>query len=1523
MVATSVFLRILSPLVGPVLAWGKKLWAERTAARRPEAATYSPIDAFNQETFSRLGVHPHTDQGWQLLLNAFTQTVVKSAPFAKPHVREWLSAADTQHHLKCLSHARITSTPAAPAHRVALIESYMLVSGEHRSLAEGIVDHVVKVLVAPVFASLKDPALSAQLQVSVRAVQERLAEIVMRLNEVSLPEPGWSLKKGRDANADWLLTAFSSRGKAKAHFGQYLCPADTDGGGQSISRSDLTNRFETLLEKCPAGGVVALIGDEGNGKSWFVAQAWISREIKPLTLFLTADDFGEGMPDPATFIARKLCLQTNRQGLERHYDFWLDQLVQWQGRLERPSINLLVVLDGLNQRPRTEWARVVDRLNQTLESLGGKLVVTSRRRYFEEVVEPRLVSPCVKLPVTEWLPTERDAILAARGIHGGQLHERVARPLCNPRLLGIALGLLGSEKLLAMEELSIPLLLFEHMRANQHGSYDLTADHFSRKLQDHARTVLKRLRAHEHEDLKVFEGGLDTVVEGRFFVPLAEDAHRYTVREDGIGLALGLAILDEMKKAARNGRDLDEALAVLAEPIAALDQTSEAMLAALTVACFGETISIEIGVVILKAIARLQNLDDNAFDAFGALARRRTVVFMDAARALALQSGRTPNFDWIEMALHKAKQDPHVWRAMGPELERWLSHLTLDIESRVFVSDKSTDEVTQQRLTLKRELDDRLAALSTVERDLLDSLQYSPVQDTSALSKVALRLMAGMPLLPFVDAFVKWSFASNLNRAHATPVKEFRHLIQFNSVDWPAVREALLRFIEKLRSGNPSTVGRWAMVRLLFATGHPADAQCAEALLTELRGGKPELRGWRLIEEYCSTDPCNPNNAKPDNVARTAKEYAEIDVTTLYRSMGTDVADHFFRDARPAMSRHYPDIAIEMHRALFDDVLHRSGVSLRQGVVGLLRASALVTHDQALELVDRVCGADADTRAWGSLGEEAGIWMQFQLESAFPSIDASDQHSALLNARFGGKLSLNLMDLIKPLDEEAFNAALTGAVVANDAEAQSTTLLFSPFAACQLSADVLRHVSLLLQSESTFVRAHTLRMIARSADPRALDLVLESGWNTAMLGKAERSERWYGSEALLAAAVHFVAPWESVVANMEYLHLGALAQRLGGDAARYFACVVDGLFRRSLELRTDTSFLDIEIVQFPNGDSRLQNFRLAEGQPSKMDSDESWQRAFEKSTDFNRRQASLRTSFEAMLERLRRAGAENLVDQLHLSDVAAILSVDRDLAIGWSGLLLDPLNEDRICAVRNIGLLLACSVSQHEPLRAVELFEKLSPVAPLVRVVFGNAAIELAAMAVWSSADRPEIEALRWRRLDHAATNDALATEVWAALWHGKSVQLEQYIDMRLASALPAAQARGIFVAGLREENSHSSNVLARYADVPGLLGDTQRVASEVYDRHVWALHWLNEMRAAPSSELFWRASVLFLSVADGRVEALGISNKTSLDAFGLHWPSVDRQLRNRFDRWREKSRGRLLAEEAPWPPFLAFPLGR
>ena len=139
---------------------------------------------------------------------------------------------------------------------------------------------------------------------------------------------------------------------------------------------------------------------------------------------------------------------------------------------------------------------------------------------------------------------------------------------------------------------------------------------------------------------------------------------------------------------------------------------------------------------------------------------------------------------------------------------------------------------------------------------------------------------------------------------------KFRHLVRFNRVDWSDARVALLKEVDVLRQKEISVTGKWALINVLQATGNTEDAKQARILVEELTRDQTHFSGWRLVEEFCAADPCDPTSEKPDNVKQTAQNYRDIDVKKLRLSVDIASEDDFFAMARSGTARFEAQVAI-------------------------------------------------------------------------------------------------------------------------------------------------------------------------------------------------------------------------------------------------------------------------------------------------------------------------------------------------------------------------------------------------------------------------------------------------------------------------------------------------------------------------------------------------------------------------------------------------------------------------------------
>ena len=200
-------------------------------------------------------------------------------------------------------------------------------------------------------------------------------------------------------------------------------------------------------------------------------------------------------------------------------------------------------------------------------------------------------------------------------------------------------------------------------------------------------------------------------------------------------------------------------------------------------------------------------------------------------------------------------------------------------------------------------------------------------------------------------------------------------------------------------------------------------------------------------------------------------------------------------------------------------------------------------------------------------------------------------------------------------------------------------------------------------------------------------------------------------------------------------------------------------------------------------------------------------------------------------------------------------------------------------------MLLGHALSESNADDAATLFELVMNRQPMIPVRYGNAGVSLDSLAVWAGSDARILDCIRYRRLDEAANDDALSTEVLAAHISGKQQLLCQHIERNLHDGEPGAVARALMVAGFSDENLYNRDVLRRHDGTDGFVGEACSAAKYAYDRNLWSRHWFGRMCQENDPLEFWRCSVLFLKIVDGRYDIWGRSTEirvTSCACSGL-----------------------------------------
>lgn len=943
------------------------------------------------------------------------------------------------------------------------------------------------------------------------------------------------------------------------------------------------------------------------------------------------------------------------------------------------------------------------------------------------------------------------------------------------------------------------------------------------------------------------------------------------------------------------------------------------MLAALTVSAAEENLHQDIGNALVRGFSVLQNPDQDMFPAFVGLARSQPVSFMAAARTLCLSGGHQANFDWVEGALIVAGKDSLVWPKMIDAVRSWLSVYSLSPDRRRFsdITHNSLEKVEKEQEKNRLKIKGKLDALSASETAILKRLAEAD-GDLSRLSRLALFLLAGKELAPVSTSLLNWAFANALNSDRAAPYKDFFNLISLNRIDWVKARTALLKASAKLRGEDVSPTGKWSLVNILRATGHPLDGKEMLILVTDLTKDRPAFQGWSLIKDLCNTDPCDPMSEWPDNISRTAEQYATIDVGKLRNHLGQSSEDHILSQARPGMVRFIPDPALAKHKELIADVLTRAGIPLRQGLLELQQHNALLTIDDAHAFIKMRSEVKTSGQLDGMSEQDAWLVSQYSLLLAFPLLNAREQTEILIADSGNENVPLNLMDVAKPLGEGEFEDFLETACREGNERQQYLLLILARCTSVPLSANSRLLVGTLFKSDSSRVRAQALGIIGKNGEPELLEEVAKSTWTTA---EAEDDlEGWHGSMALLEAASRGRVDHNEVIERISPSLYGRAAGMLDEVAVRNIGHRLDESIRHAIGLEINGMAPDIELQIEAANSLEPSLFRLSERSAEKTDIKEMVKRFSESHEIYEQRQKRQYDAFLSFKSNLSQAKARIILDHFSFKEFEAVIEANEELADKWYALFMN-IAKGKLSAVHNILILLAQALGKKHPAKAKELFLLIEGSKSLVRFTFGRARVELNAMAVWVGHCNPILDELRFLRLDGAATDYDLAQEVLAALMNGQHELLRTYIETRMSGEEPAEIARAIMVAGFSDQSEFNDKTLTRYHDSAGLIGSAQKAAQYAYERNNWARHWFDAMSRAETNADFWRYSVLFTKIADGRFDVWEDKYTFQGAPLKLFFPSITHQINSHLDRLEDDRKKNLFGSEAPAPIFLKVSL--
>ncbi len=1379
--------------------------------------------------------------------------------------------------------------------------------------------------------SINETELASQLS-AVRAhpqFQARSDELLATLWQPSIA-PAFALKD----NLAWLSEAFSDRRRARSVFGQALSPADAS-ISCAIDRIDLRTEVANKVFSKPDGAVAAILGADGNGKSWIFAQAWIHQPNRPLTVVIVPDDINSP-PSPEycqDLLISKLLTQTGETRKSEARDRWLRHFERWQSNPATAAPRLVVFMDGVNQRGSVDWLRFIDAMSAVVAQLGGRLVFSCRQLFYRDNLENKLVSRVVVIKVPEWTDRELDELLKERGTSIAALDAGIVRSLRNPRIFGVAAALFKAEEITAFGELSVSRLLFEHIRSGSAAEgTTVSSKQFAADICSHAESIVQRLQQRQRDGLNEFDmpalgtAGCanQTISEqfvitsaGRFFKVLDENPNKYVLKDEGLPLALGLALVRKAREALRKQRSVDEALSNILDPIAALDRTSDILLGAILSAVL-EGAPKAVVTPLVRSFVMLQNIDSARYPEFRNLFGRDPGAFLAALEDSALTHDIASNLSWLTNAANDLRCNEDFETALAAVVHRWLNMYSLAPERMLLIPNNLEHAAERERERTEREqqLSAAMASLSQTERGLLAGMVQENRGDYSQLSLLAFQALAGRPLAPFAESLRNWCFAASLNGGYRDHHDDFDDLLHFNLADWAATKDALREAGKLLRQTCTSRTGQWALVNVLRATGDSGDAEEADRIAEELIKDRERMKGWRRIEDYCATDPCDPASEAPNNIDKTASNYRAINPSELRRFMSNTLGDYFFTTAQPGLARFRPEAAVEVLRGLADQAVTRAEPEFRQAVfllkdhtVGLEDRVAKPYVEKAREIAQAALDAGEDKN------NEGWVAAQFALSVALPHMTGDAQFDALVNHPKDRTILVDLSYLFQPIDETKLERALDKAVQDDNPVAQFRIFCFAEYSRTPLTARTKDMVLRLLTSTDGHVRLSALALIQATADPVLLAGLVKSGWNAALLDPvSDKVEILHGSEALVLAAEQGSITLEACLDRIAVSTYESLAQRLGPEAAMAVADRLNTAIHKAAEFQVTGNLPDIE----QNFEGRHWSVILEiSAKPSQDETPHERFRRFAETGDaWYERQRQNEKASDRFERDLTSAGAQLIVRSVTFGLIAAIDKVAPALVDSWRKLFLK-LENKALSNVHNVASVVAEAISERDPAASLTLFERLSTSSPHVRVTFGRDKVGLDAVTAWGAADSNEMNELRFARLDRIGNDNDLAMEILAAIRADRLDILRDYVVDRRCRPEPAHRARAAMVAGLSPDETWAIETVDMLKGEHGFLQRAYEGAKYAMERHQWSLHWAAQMRTANDPVDLWRYTVLLSKIVDGRFKGAEVEGDTPSPLIKRFGTTLHDPIRNRIRKWKNKRESKLFGMNVPNRVFL------
>lgn len=1297
-----------------------------------------------------------------------------------------------------------------------------------------------------------------------------------------------------------LTQSMTEPREAKANLHQLLDIRNPT--GKLIRRRSASDFLNDWWNNWPAKpGPAVLLGDEGNGKTWAGIAWWLAQEDTPLTLFIPSGR--NDTEDPQELMAAELAAHTRFQKT----DYWERRLTGWLQRPPGATPQLLLIIDGLNERPDKNWRRLFHALEARQYRGRIAVIATCRNRYWEEEIDLNsLEDKAATFVIPPYDDEEFHEALSEFGLAASDLPAELNKLLRKPRFFRIARDYLRRGR--PIEAVTLDRLFFDDWRSRYEskvGYFRLTPEGFSGLLRRLARDYREKNENATYDgrtirDLMAGGGAPGT----EFFADFRElldgdlikrddtDATAFTINKNLLPHALGHLLADQAKKTTENPREL---IAQYLEHYEGTDFAIGVRRSAAILAALIDDYPAEARTALWNEWLSSHNQQNHHHREFYGLAQEKPGLFLDFAEVSEDNWRYHTAGRQLTRAIHEVSARGRHDYLLADRFNKWLGTINTEGLYIQRQSDRSASERTRTKIgehieALKRPTS--LVSRVTVISEEVTSHEW--------LSWFALKIISMDPKPIYAAAITAWALSrATMGVPHEDDTVSW--LLRLNDGNDSLAEHVEQEAHDLVATGNVIGLRAAATVYRALGTSY---ALAARANLPKEITAPPQ---W-LTEEL--KDPCHSFGRWRREHVATCLERSDIKTHRKIDQLKRLAIDPSFQPPR-SFIKGLEKLSIYDNLDKIRSGRSRTKADLDHETIEPILAAydiqGLVRLTQALinGLPDREEDGQfllaVELPQFFPLIEEAEqqsietTWTTLNKERARIAADGRHAEELLTKILLAMRTAEEQLELLKSRDQEANDLENWEAVFAPLGPDQQDGLLqqaakheshkqcrrilwFLSEHRNKLTPEGRAHLARLAQHNDPVVRAMAFKITANANDTKAGQAVVDTDWRSDNDDHREL-ESWYGSWCL--ATFGTALSFDELRARIQPELLGYAVNQRGSrsDEIKAYAKTINHTWNAARSIDRPHELPKFRLLyehdEQPRGFQRPCVLSVDDPAAINLAARESyWEEPLNEKFErlvlvpdhesYEQAQQELYDLHKNAYEQQRKSGQHWLAATFRPDSLLEVVKQQPSLVGQWVVAATGDDSSRLLFHASQFYKQLCLALLNEQPAEGERLWQALAK-----NDLFSgsrNLNLDDRVAILFIADDNPTVDRLRSLALDRATTDQSLLGLLIAARRYGRGAWIADRITADLAAGHLWRTARALTMIGFTTPDTTTSQVLGGYnPDDSDWLSLVAGAANQWRQRDEWAKHWYQEFHARLGRAEALAAYRLFLRCVDRR----------------------------------------------------------